>query len=290
MSHRPPTLQAEKALEVIRILFGSANWQIGLQVILLLLSFNAVSNSVYEISRGEFSQNQWGWILFFLLVVVWLYWSARKALARINLVIVQDENPQKCKALVLFLSPPGKDVGWLTQDPREETRGSILQEDARKKFEGSWRMPMEAVAYHLERLKKIVILPSSDSPQKLGMSSQEDGTFRNLDLFKRTVLWFVGDKKPGLQLVGLSELNSQWNAGVDFENAQALVDVLEQAFDWLHNQQITDYEIMVDITGGQKVPTVAGAAVALGEGRRFQYVSTRDYKVRTYDITYQATS
>jgi hypothetical protein len=76
-------------------------------------------------------------------------------------------------------------------------------------------------------------------------------------------------------------------SSVDFENAQALVDAVEQAFDWLHDQQINDYEIMVDITGGQKVPTVAGAAVALGEGRRFQYVSTRDYKVCAYDITYR---
>jgi hypothetical protein len=67
------------------------------------------------------------------------------------------------------------------------------------------------------------------------------------------------------------------------------VNALDQAFDWLHNQHIKDYDTMVDITGGQEVPTVAGAAVALGEGRRFQYVSTRDYKVRTYDIMYQVT-
>jgi hypothetical protein len=43
---------------------------------------------------------------------------------------------------------------------------------------------------------------------------------------------------------------------------------------------------MIDITGGQKVPGVAGAVVALGEGRRFQYVSTRDYGVHTYDVMY----
>lgn len=243
-----------------------------------------MGNSVYEISKGEFSLTRWVWILLFFLLVGWLYWLARKALARINLVIVQDENPQKCKALILFLSPPLKDMTWLTQEQKEEMQNSILQEEVRKRFEGPWRMPIEAVAYHLDRLDKIVIFPSSDSP------GRDDGTFRNLDLFKRVVQRFVGDKKQGLQLVGLHELNSQWNVGVDFENAQALVNALDRAFDWLHTQHIKDYDIMVDITGGQKVPTVAGAAVALGEGRRFQYVSTRDYKVRTYDITYQATS
>jgi hypothetical protein len=45
---------------------------------------------------------------------------------------------------------------------------------------------------------------------------------------------------------------------------------------------------MIDITGGQKPPSVAGSAVALEkEGRRIQYVSTRDFKIRSYDITYR---
>jgi hypothetical protein len=212
MYRRPPRLQAEKALQVIRILFGSANRQVALQVILLLLSFNAVGNSVYEISKGESSLVQWTWILLFLLLVGWLYWSARKALARVNLAVVQDENPQKCKALIFFLSPPGKDMGWLNQEPKTEMQDSAIQNDARKKFEGPWRMPLEAVSYHLERLEKIVILPSSDSPQKLGMPLQEDGTVRYLDLFKRVVQWLVRDKKPGLQLISLSELDPQWKA------------------------------------------------------------------------------
>ena len=45
--------------------------------------------------------------------------------------------------------------------------------------------------------------------------------------------------------------------------------------------------MIVDITGGQKVTTVAGAVISIIEGRRFQYVSTHDYKVRTYDIAYE---
>lgn len=45
-------------------------------------------------------------------------------------------------------------------------------------------------------------------------------------------------------------------------------------------------DILIDITSGKKVSTVAGAAVALAEDRQFQYVDTTDFRVRTYDITY----
>jgi len=61
---------------------------------------------------------------------------------------------------------------------------------------------------------------------------------------------------------------------------------VEFAYDVLSSLKIPNYDVLVDITGGQKVPTVAGAAVALADGRHFQYVSTHDYQVRTYDVTY----
>jgi hypothetical protein len=74
--------------------------------------------------------------------------------------------------------------------------------------------------------------------------------------------------------------------GVDFEAAQDMVDALDTIYKSL-NADYKDNEIMVDVTGGQKPPAVVGAAVALEDYRLFQYVSTRDYKIRSYDITYR---
>ena len=75
--------------------------------------------------------------------------------------------------------------------------------------------------------------------------------------------------------------------GVNFEDAQQLVDAIALVQELLRKLGIPTREILVDITGGQKPPTVAGAVASLGEGRRFQYVSTvNDYKVVTYDPTY----
>jgi hypothetical protein len=73
---------------------------------------------------------------------------------------------------------------------------------------------------------------------------------------------------------------------VDYEDARAAKDAVDSGYAALLQGGLNARDILVDITAGQKPTTIAGAAVALAEDRRFQYVSTRDYRVVTYDITY----
>ena len=75
--------------------------------------------------------------------------------------------------------------------------------------------------------------------------------------------------------------------GVDFEDARHLFDALSRTYDELAKQGYKDSDVVLDVTGGQKMPAVLGGVVGLGEGRRIQYVSTRDYKLHEYDITYK---
>lgn len=64
---------------------------------------------------------------------------------------------------------------------------------------------------------------------------------------------------------------------------------MEDAYQYLKGTcGIKEDEILIDITGGQKVTTISGAIVALGAGRCFQYISTTDYSIKTYDIDYEA--
>ena len=157
-------------------------------------------------------------------------------------------------------------------------------------------MPLEAIAYHLERLKEVVIIPSADLTKMDG--KQVAGTYQNVEMFIRLVNTLAPpiDPKNGLQLRGLAECirdsnleekpATDYSKGVNFESVKPLVEVVEFAYDMLWNLGMPSYEVLVDITGSSKVTTVAGAAVALAEGRRFQYVSTHDFRVRTYDVTY----
>ena len=286
MDRRPPKLQKEYLFEVARSVLSSVKWktwQVGFIALSYLALLNLFSNSVYDLSRGQFHCSQLLIVAVFSLVSIYILQRAEEAAARVNLNIVQIENPPPRRALILFLSPPGKEGEEWLKEPKDEIFGEIREEEARKKVRGSWRMPIEAIAYHLDQLDRVVILPSSDAP------GREDGTFRELDRFRETVRWLVGPAKS-FPLVSSRELGLPEDKGVDFENARDLVDALNRAFFWLYEQGLEDHEILVDITGGQKIPTVAGAAVALGERRQFQYLSTRVYKVRAYDITYQSIS
>jgi hypothetical protein len=210
--------------------------------------------------------------------------------------VVQDDRPARVKGLVLFLSPPGQDTDLIQQIFDGKTASGINDKHFRERFVGAWRMPLEAIFYHLERLKEVVIIPSADLTKADG--SQVPGTFLKVEMFIRLVSTLIqlSNPKGDLRLRGFAQCIADSNLdekpcadfsrGVDFEKVAPLVEAVEFSYDILRSLGIPSYDVLVDITGGQKVPTVAGAAVALADGRHFQYVSTHDYQVRTYDVTY----
>jgi hypothetical protein len=139
-------------------------------------------------------------------------------------------------------------------------------------------MPLTAIDYHRSRLEKLVVIASAD----VGAGDQLDpGSWRHLDLFKKAVT------RLGLEPDSLILLPQDFPRGVRFENAGDLVDAVDQAYTQLQGLGIRDREVLIDITGGQKICTVAGAAGALADNRLFQYVSTHDYSVHSYDVSYR---
>jgi hypothetical protein len=276
-------------VEAVARAFGSRNQVILVILFALWISLNLFSSGVDKLVEEVpgLKSGAWGAIIRMLplvILAVVVYRGVRRAKGRIRLKANQDDNPQTCEALILFLSPPGKDApqlrDWLTD---ANLRHRIADKVVRARFQGPWRMPLEAIGWHVGRLKKIVVIPSCDDPLN---PKKEDGTFRNLLDFRLVLNWFL--PLPEREIRDVTQAPFNRPGGVDFEKLQELFDVLEEIIQWLNDGGTKDYEIMIDITGGQKVPGVAGAAVALGEGRRFQYVSTRDYRVHSYDPTYNA--
>ncbi|MBI5576795.1 MAG: hypothetical protein HY896_10595 [Deltaproteobacteria bacterium] len=298
MYRRPPKLEADYALQVLKAVFRSASVLVGTLVLLLLLTFNWTSMSLYEMTKGEFSLRQLVPVALFLLLALALLLKARKVSLHGTFIVDEKADPQKCQALIVFLSPPGMDSKWLEGRQADEILSGIHDELIRQRFDGPWRMPVEAIAHHLEWLDTVVVIPSADAEKRqtqqetassahlLDKKKTEPGTWRDMDLFRKTIELLTGrQNRPRIMTIG--EIDDRWKAGVDFEKVGDLINAVEQAYDWLNENGAADYEIMVDITGGQKVPAVAGAAMALGVGRRFQYVSRRDYVVRSYDVTYR---
>lgn len=335
---RPPRLQSEHALRMLRQVAGSNKPFIILLTLVLFLASGISGNALWGIvqrllSAGSAADFSWLAHLVGLLTlpaflfVLWLW--ARSANEQVHVTVHQDDQPPKVRALILFLSPPGRDKELIERIRTEDTGHQLANSTARALFQGPWRMPLEAMAYHQERLRHVVVIPSRDSEKSRGthhdlqsfreltgrlLAPDLKKTFDVLDLptlLKRAegdqakeysrhqhavnrlpaVLqhplqalrsWWVGET------AALTPQESDYAQGVDFEDAKQLVEAIELAHDLLRARDIAAYDILIDITGGQKPPTVAGAAVSLAEGRRFQYVSMHDYKVLTYDVTYLA--
>jgi len=216
-------------------------------------------------------------LLSFPLLLLLIRGLAMRASGRVPVKVRQYDSPTSVRGLILFLSPPGRDLALLEQDRDSSGHDSKLGYFLHY-LKGSWRMPLEAILYHRECLEKVVIIPSADSP---GDPPNTVGTYRHTQLFNDTLCRLRPDcSATMLTLPGIPR-------GVDFEDAEALVDAVEDAYQLLASNGIHGSDALIDITGGQKVGTVAGAAGALADDRQFQYVSTRDFRVHSYDVTYQ---
>lgn len=125
-------------------------------------------------------------------------------------------------------------------------------------------MPFRAIDYHKETLAKIII-------------SCSDQSFNDKDKFLKCVQNIFGSK--------IAKIIEIKNAG-DFEKAKNVYDFLENTYEELKKEGFKEDDIVFDVTGGQKVITIAGAMFAIPNDRHLQYVSTNDYSVKHYDLTY----
>jgi len=76
---------------------------------------------------------------------------------------------------------------------------------------------------------------------------------------------------------------------VHFEEFDAIVDVLSDVIRTLKSKGYKEKQIIVDVTGGQKITSIAGAVVTFNSGVTFQYVQTdKPYDVLKYDVVVES--
>jgi len=75
------------------------------------------------------------------------------------------------------------------------------------------------------------------------------------------------------------------NKGIDFENLKENLDAIEEAYNYLKNdEKINEKDIIIDATGGQKIQSSAAAFSSLAYDRIFIYVSTNTYEIKAFDV------
>lgn len=191
-----------------------------------------------------------------VVFIGWTVFQVRKLTNRIKPTIDIDRAPAKAKGLILFLSD-NRDSKLYA----EETIQTISDLGT-----NSFRMPLSAIAYHQERLEQVVVF-CSESSQKV---------FEDFCASVRKLI----TKSEKITLQKVSTL-------MNYEDADMLYDNLAEQFEYLKKEHnFKDKDIVIDVTGGTKVVVIAGILFGLPHNREVQYVSTSNYTVTTYDITY----
>lgn len=127
----------------------------------------------------------------------------------------------------------------------------------------TWEMPFRAIEYHASSLDRIVLFTSSGGK----CSSAESGLFIQL----------VAALYPDVSVM---------EQIVDFEDLEVVFKAVEKLYADAAASGLRDQDVLVDITGGQKPNSIAAAIATLAVGRQFQYISTGDKVVRSYDVGY----
>jgi hypothetical protein len=207
---------------------------------------------------------------------------------RLNFRVHRQERSWGVEGLVLFLSPLDEEKLTRVRARVEGPVGSLESAEDRARVEGPWRMPLEALAFHVfegsSHLKEVVIVDSAG----------EKGSHAQLDDFRALLdrLWpgREDDRYPGLdglvRVRALSAILDDRPEGVDVFELESLVRDLDRLFHRWVEEGLHRKKVVFDITSGPKLASVAGASVALATGRRFQYVDTHDYRVHLYDPAY----
>lgn len=325
-------MESVRALKALGTVGGRSPWVVAMVLGLGVLvgSFSdAIPQLIRLVLKSRFGLSDLGIEIVILLIaaalgvaaIVWLRYRADKVAENDLRPAISTEAPDPVEVLILFVSPPPlPGSGNFPKDPAggKEARQQAVEHFLKTLEPGrltdpawrgqaalgrhNWRMPCEAVAYHLQmprmRLKKVILIGSADRQRDDG--TIDYGTNIYDDVMKPWLQQLINDCGAEAEVLTLGELeilprpykpgkgySVDLDKGMDFENLELVSWLLYDLYRALKDKKgYAEKDILVDVTGGQKINTVAGAIFAvLVPKRRFQYVSTINYEVRSYDAT-----
>ncbi len=227
------------------------------------------------------------WLKLIPFPVIFMIWGIiiQTSIKEIGALKIREyDNVPPSKVLIKFLSLVGTDTELVEElNKSAEAKSNDLNDVAfREKFKGGWRMSLEAIAHHSKNgvLEKVIVIPSADT---LKAGKIQEGTHKSFEAFKK----LVESALSNVSVLSAGESNTRWEKGVDYESAREINECLYDVFSYLHDNKYDDSDIIVDITSGQKVGSGVASIFCLDAGRQFQYVSTHDYSIKSYDILYE---
>ncbi len=260
------------SVDGIRTVFGADKLGLMLLIVLLLASLGWTADYIFERIGGP------GLALVFPVLVVLLMVLAWRVDRRLPVRVVEDADPPGARGLVMFLS--------LLRDQQRQYLIEKLDAGERLTMERiradetlarmPWRMNLEAIDYHRDRLCRVALIPSRESA-------------RQLDLFDRLCRMLWPDARFERVDIGIGDLEFR-------QNIEALSNAVGRAVavatgEGGDRRRLSISDVVLDVTSGTALATTAAVAMGMEEGRRIQYVEgaadpNRRYRVLQADITH----
>jgi len=259
--------RAESLKRLAETFLGKKNfsWWTLLYASLIFIVTGWLPDGISELLKKEWMGGSYK-IAISLLILFIIGIQLKQALNYNGKIEVIRKEPDKVNVLTVFLS-----VLSMNQDTQKREMEAIRKALEDKSlteaslYNKSWEMPIIAIKHHLPELKFLYVLTSSG----------DNGSSQLMSVFKDVVSFLF----PNVEVIELKK------GGINFEDVREVFDTIEEFYMKVENKVIAD-KVIVDITGGQKTNSFAGAIATLVIGRKFQYVSTIDKKVLSYDVRY----
>jgi hypothetical protein len=262
--------------------------------IIALLSTIVTGSWVADGLKGEALFSEWfpdlkewkllatlGALMLFLLSIIWLYNYRKVFLAVKTLEQLYSCKPHAC--LILLMSTPNIvpsgfsfPLKIIDKSGYETTlKGVSLKEDIEALNSinyWNWQQLLRGIIPHQSSLKYPYLIGSKDS-------GRMKGSFGFLDNAETLIKKYC----PYVKKIFKAEVP------VNFEDLKELTKIIYTAVQELKELKIDEEDIIIDVTGGQKTTSIAGAVVTLNSQVTFQYVQTNEpYNVVAYDVVIQS--
>lgn len=202
--------------------------------------------------------------IFFGLTNFYMGWRLIKDIIIKTKFSVKSINIQeyKPKALIIFLSNI-QDTNTICSLQCQKSINEIFQ--GRKI---AWEMQIRIIDKFKDSLKYVYIIPSKESYEQIEYFKT---LFRKIKEFS-----LYGEK---IEIISFEE-------GIDFEDLRKNIEVIEEIYEKLIlDKKIEPNDILIDITGGQKIQSAAGSFSSLAYDRYFCYISTNTKEIKVFDVT-----
>ena len=242
----------------------------------------------FEVGGNTFSQKPLVGIIFFILASILFFILYHLRSAFLNIYLLYRHPCEPHKGLIMMVStpspPPQKsNSNWKVQNGTTEVTlsGDLSKdidslEDAKSKsppLKWNWQQLLRALVPHKDKITHIYLLGSPDP----------NGSYKWLDSASEIIKCYMNN----VEVI-------KYDKPVDFEDFDSLLESINLCINKLKEKKIKDKDIIIDITGGMKTASVAGAIATLNTRVTFQYVATNpdpktgEYMVWAYDVSIQS--